>query len=75
MAPNLNTDPLFVDPAFRNLKLTVSSPCRDAGSGAIPKDYPDMDNNNVRDEPMPYELYTPQSRLVAGLLDLGCHEN
>jgi len=33
---NIDTDPLFVDPAGDDHHLTFNSPCRDAGDGSVP---------------------------------------
>lgn len=79
-APNINSDPLFVNGAFRDLRLQatpVLSPCADtAGSSAgIPVDYPDMNLLNGSSDKVPYELITPLPRVSAnGLPDMGCHE-
>jgi predicted outer membrane repeat protein len=81
---NIDLDPLFVDAdglddsmaTFddNDYRLSVGSPCIDAGSNTMMSDdFFDLDGDSVIDEPVPLDLdFLP--RLVGALVDMGAYE-
>ncbi|UCF42772.1 MAG: right-handed parallel beta-helix repeat-containing protein, partial [Planctomycetota bacterium] len=77
---NINADPLFVDAAGGNLRLSAGSPCIDAGdNGAVPADTADLDGDGNTAEPIPLDL-DGRDRIVDGdvyggaVVDMGAFE-
>jgi hypothetical protein len=70
---NIDADPLFVDEAAGNLRLTSGSPCIDAGSNPAVPEWLDTDIDGLPrfiDDPA-----TPDTGLgSAPLVDMGAHE-
>jgi hypothetical protein len=53
----IDADPLFVDPAAGDLRLSASSPAIDAGdNSSVPADLLDLNHNGNITEPLPYDL-------------------
>jgi hypothetical protein len=67
-------DPQFIDQASGNYRLLPLSPAVDAGNtSALPADSFDLDNDDIREESIPYDL-NGQHRVVLGRVDLGAYE-
>ena len=56
---NIGEDPLFVDAATANYRLTQSSPCIDAGDNTTVEGYRDLDGND---------------RIAGSAVDIGAYE-
>ena len=72
---SISADPLFVNPAARNLRLlSSSSPCVDTGSnGRIGKDVVDVDENGNSTEEVPWDK-DGDSRVQGPIVDMGAYE-
>jgi fibronectin type 3 domain-containing protein/5-hydroxyisourate hydrolase-like protein (transthyretin family) len=84
-AGNIDTDPLFVDAAGRDLRLSYGSPCIDAGNNdAVPQDYLDLDEDGNLTELIPWDLggnfrqideYSRDTGIgLAPIVDMGAYE-
>ena len=83
---NIDSDPLFADPAARDLRLAPGSPCIDAGDNAfVAQDYLDLDGDGLKGEPVPRDLAdrrrfiddpaTPDTGAgTAPIVDIGAYE-
>ena len=72
---NLEVDPSFVstDIGAVDLHLLPSSPCIDAGrSDLLPNDFLDLDGDDDRDEPWPFDLDGDPREV--GCVDMGAYE-
>jgi hypothetical protein len=71
---NLNTDPLFSNPAVSDYKLLASSPCVNAGdNAALPLDTADLDWDGDTIEPIPKDL-AGATRKKFLIVDMGAYE-
>ncbi|MHC5002867.1 MAG: hypothetical protein ACYTJ0_07060 [Planctomycetota bacterium] len=71
---NLDADPELRDPAAGDYRLSVDSPCLDAGStAALPPDVNDLDGDDDVDEPLPVDL-TGGLRVRGPAVDIGAVE-
>ena len=83
---NINADPLFVDVAAKDYKLSFGSPCINTGLDShITADYLDLDKDSDYAEPVPFSYRLGQIRIstpvlppgsppVTAITDMGCHE-
>jgi hypothetical protein len=71
---NIDADPLFVQPGTDNVRLSIGSPCGNAGiNAALPPDEFDLDGDGDTSEPLPLDLdHNP--RLQGGTVDMGAYE-
>ncbi len=71
---NVGFDPLLMNPAGEDYRLSQASPCRDAAAyAAISPDLADLDNDGDVSEPIPLDL-GEQARVYGGGLDMGALE-
>ena len=71
---NIDADPLFVQPASGDLRLSFGSPCIDMGdTSALPPDEFDLDGDGDTDEPLPVDL-AGMPRVQNGVVDMGAYE-
>ena len=71
---NINTEPLFVEPAVGDYHLLPGSPCIDAGDNtAVPADTTDLDGDGNTTEPIPWDL-DGYPRIVGDWIDMGAYE-
>ncbi|MHC4107342.1 MAG: right-handed parallel beta-helix repeat-containing protein [Planctomycetota bacterium] len=71
---NIDADPLFVQPASDDVRLSFGSPCVNAGSNAaLPPDTLDLDGDGNTTEPIPFDL-AGNPRVLAGIVDMGAYE-
>jgi len=73
---NINEDPMFVNFAFRDYRLTPGSPSENTGvpsmTALLAKDFPNLD-----DDPLTFTLpidIAGVDRVIDGSVDQGCHE-
>ncbi len=71
---NIDADPLFVQPGTGDLRLTLGSPCANAGdTQALPADLLDLDGDGNTAEPVPLDL-AGILRVIDGVVDMGAYE-
>ncbi len=71
---NINVDPLFVQAGTNDLRLSIGSPCLDAGdNAALPADEVDLDGDGNTVETLPYDL-AGNPRVQSGIVDMGAYE-
>ena len=71
---NIGLDPLFVAPASDDFRLSLGSPCIDAGSdAAVPPDSGDLDGDANVLEQTPHDL-DGLTRIVNKAVDMGAYE-
>jgi hypothetical protein len=71
---NINADPLFVQPGTDNVRLSIGSPCINAGSNdALPPDRFDLDGDGNTTEALPVDL-DGNPRIQGGVVDMGAYE-
>ena len=71
---NIDAVPLFADGGGGEYRLSLVSPCLDAGnSGALLPDIADLDGDLVTDEPTPLDLLLAR-RVLDGAVDMGAYE-
>ncbi|TDJ59305.1 MAG: hypothetical protein E2O40_00260 [Planctomycetota bacterium] len=71
---NIDADPVFAQPGVDNLRLTVGSPCVDAGSDSdLPPDVYDLDGDGNTTEPLPVDA-DGQARVQGAAVDMGAYE-
>ena len=70
---NINSDPLFVNPAAGNFRIPRMSPCRDTGNTSLLlMDILDVNGNMVLNEQLPIDIYDEPR--VVGIVDIGADE-
>ncbi len=70
----VGVDPLFVQPGTDDLRLSIGSPCANAGNNALlPPDTHDLDGDGNVSEPLPIDL-GGNPRIVDGTVDAGAYE-
>ncbi len=70
---NINVDPMLVNVKGGNVRLSLSSPCIDAGkNGVVPQDALDLDGDEATTDPMPFD-FDGNLRFIdiLGALDIG----
>jgi hypothetical protein len=71
---NIDTDPLFVDPAGGDFRIQAASPCRDAGdNAALPNDPGNLNWDTNSDRQLPNDL-SMRPRVSGETVDFGAHE-
>lgn len=71
---NISADPLFVQPGLSDLRLSIGSPCLDAGSTAsLPQDLADLDGDANTTEPLPLDR-AGMPRVQGTAVDMGAYE-
>ncbi|MHC4218202.1 MAG: right-handed parallel beta-helix repeat-containing protein, partial [Planctomycetota bacterium] len=73
-AGNIDEDPLFVQVGTDNVRLSIGSPCVNAGdNAALPLDVFDLDGDGDTSEPLPVDL-DGNPRVQAVVVDMGAYE-
>jgi hypothetical protein len=71
---NIAADPLFVDPNAADYRLTIESPCVDAGANEdLDTDWADLDGDGNQQEPIPFDL-AGNPRVCRFAVDMGAYE-
>ena len=71
---NIDSDPLFVDPAGGDYRLQAASPCRDTGNNAaLPDNRARLDWNTVTTRQLPNDLRMAP-RINGDRVDMGTYE-
>ena len=71
---NIDSDPLFFNPAAGNFRIPRMSPCRDTGNTSLLlMDILDVDGNMNDTEQLPIDIYDG-TRVVSGIVDIGADE-
>lgn len=70
----ISIDPLFKNPTNRNLRLKVSSPCKNTASNALRgPDFLDVDDDGSSSEKLPLDKDL-ENRLILNIVDMGAYE-